>query len=137
MCWIGDFNCSQESLTFREALAVLCNLSRTNPDLHKEITGQEESEPTGKEESTFSLDHELLDDTNIPTNVVIDHVVSDEKQVEWGFMVDGNGMVMRDSVAEELEMGDAGNDAEAVCVRGQHVRTKQTLFSGKHMWEDA
>jgi len=51
--------------------------------------------------------------------------------------VDGNGMVTRDSVAEELEMGDAGNDAEAVCGRGQRVRTKRTLFGGNHMWEDA
>jgi len=124
MCRIGDFNCSQESLTSREALSALCDLLRTNPDLHKEIASQEEPEPTGKDESTFSLDHELLDDTDIPTDVVIDHVVSDGKQVEQGFMVDGNGIVTRDSVAEELEMGDAGNDVEAVCGRGQHVRTK-------------
>ena len=90
-------------------------MSRTTPDLHKEITGQEEPEPTGEDESTFSLDYELLDGMDIPTDVVIDHVVSDGKQIEQGFMVDGNGMVMRDSVAEELEMRDAGNNAEAVC----------------------
>jgi len=137
MCRIGDFNCSQESLISGEALAALRDLLRTNPDLHKEITGQEEPEQTGEDESTFSLDHELLDDTDIPTDVVIDHVVSDGKQVEQGFMVDGNGMVTRDSVAEELEMGDAGNDAEAVCGHGQCVRTKRTLFGGNHMWEDA
>ena len=116
---------------------MLHGLLRTNPDLHKEITNQEESEPTGEDKSTFSLDHKLLDNTDIPTNVVIDHVVSDGKQVEQGFMVDGNGMVMRDSVAEELEMGDASNNAEAVCGCGQHVRTKRTLFGSNHMWEDA
>jgi len=69
MCRISDFNCLQESLTSGEALAALRDLLRTNPDLHKEITGQEEPEPTGKDKSTFSLDHELLDDTDIPTRL--------------------------------------------------------------------
>jgi len=37
MGFADEFNCSYESLTLAEALTVLRNLPRTNPDLYREI----------------------------------------------------------------------------------------------------
>ncbi|KAM6492214.1 hypothetical protein JOM56_009856, partial [Amanita muscaria] len=61
MCRIGEFNCSQESLTSSQALAVLRELPKANPNLHKEISSQEDPVPIGEEEPTFSAHPEPLD----------------------------------------------------------------------------
>ncbi|KAJ6628212.1 hypothetical protein B0H10DRAFT_1940757 [Mycena sp. CBHHK59/15] len=79
LCAVGQFNCSQASLTSLEALAVLLELPHTNPALHLELTGSMPPPEEIENEELFSTaDEELTynDESDVPVQVVIDHVLS-------------------------------------------------------------
>ena len=143
MCRVGEFDCSQESLTSRQALAMLCELQRMNLELYNKITSQEVPTLSGDEEPTFSAHADLSDGTDIPTDILIDHIISDGIQVKAGFVVDAEGLVMRENIAEELEMEVAEDSDEVITMPAQvpegcgHCMIKKCiLFGSNHMWEN-
>ena len=143
MCRIGDLNCSQASLASIEARALLQNLPTSNPSLHEELTHQqeptlgEEIEPVFVDEGVFETD-----DMGVPTEVLIDHLISDGSELEHGYAVDAEGCIVRDNLAEHLQEEDGDVDTAASTERaaifegrGVRVKKKRILFGGDHMWE--
>jgi hypothetical protein len=68
---VGDFNLSHTSLTSAKALAALCELHKTNPALHAEITAGI-AEATADDEPVFSIEAEAGagNGSDIPIEVV-------------------------------------------------------------------
>ena len=109
MCRVGEFNLSQASLTSAEALTALRELLRTNPALHKEFTGEEKVMTIDEgDELEFSEDCDHDDESDIPIDVVVNHVLSEGSTPIAGFVVDDEGGLTRTGSAEDSDVEENG-----------------------------
>jgi hypothetical protein len=101
LCAMGDFNLSHTSLMSAKALAALCELHKTNPALHAEITTGI-AKDTANDEPVFSVEVEASagDGSDILIEVVRAVVMSQGSAAINGFAIDEQGSVMRTGVAE-------------------------------------
>ena len=140
MCQTGDFNCLHVSLVSNEALALLRNLPISDPALYKKLTYQQEP-VLGKEEPAFTDEVEefTMDDIDIPTNILIDHLLSDGAALEDGYAVDERGCVVRNNLAEHVddvhEEDAAAAAAPILLGRGCRKKMKPALYGGSDMWD--
>jgi hypothetical protein len=93
MCRVGEFNCSQASLTSREALSALRQLPKTNPSLYEQFNGiyDNSAAPADGVEPEFSEGIDIIDDSDIPVDVIASQIV-DEDLVQ-GFEADSDGHI--------------------------------------------
>ncbi|KAM6490312.1 hypothetical protein JOM56_014289 [Amanita muscaria] len=103
MCQVRAFNCSHASLTSNETLALLRNLPNTNRALYEQLMYQKELGLDNNEEPAFASDGVELDDMDIPTDVLIDHLVSDGTVLENGYAVGKDGSLVRNNLAEHID----------------------------------
>ena len=142
MCRVGEFNQSQASMTSPAALAALRDLPQTQPDLHLELTSNlVVQEPTdGVDEPAFS--NEVEDASDIPLQTAISHVMSENADLEDGFIVQEDGSLSRASVLEDPDHIDEASLIPAaleapspILGRGQRNRSAPKLFGGAGAWE--
>ena len=110
---MGEFNCSQESLKSPAALTALRDLPKTDPALYAELTQTSEPEAAPTEEDLFDSDEEdndFNDESAIPVDVVINHVMARVPNLPAGFALAEDGSIVRNSVAEDAELDIVVND---------------------------
>jgi hypothetical protein len=130
-CRIGDFNCSQGSLTSANALAALRELPQSNPNLHNALT-KSELNCDDEAEPDFSEDNDTVeDDSDIPVAVVAAHVISGGAEVLEGFGVNEVGSLVCSAAVEDIGEGDdvAASPAQPQ-VMGRGHRRKTVSHSG-------
>ncbi|KAJ7200610.1 hypothetical protein GGX14DRAFT_372060 [Mycena pura] len=113
LCAVGEFNCSQESLKSPAALAALRDLPKTDPALYAELTQTSEPEAAPTEEDLFDSDEEdndFNDESDIPVDVVISHVMARVPNLPAGFALAEDGSIVRNGVAEDAELDIVVND---------------------------
>ncbi|KAH9971063.1 hypothetical protein BJV74DRAFT_889431 [Russula compacta] len=134
MCHVGNFNCSQASLTSLDALTALRNLPKSNPTLYKQFTGKCEDIPTadGEEEPTFFEGEEIDDDSDIPMEVIRSQVM--ENGLGQGFETNEEGQIERNGIAEDIE---AKITILAVLLMGCGQRTKTASTWYTSAWEQS
>jgi hypothetical protein len=133
MCRVGDFNCSQASLTSAEALAALRELPKSNPALYKEFTGECEDVAIAEEElePAFSEESGEEDDSDIPIDVIVAPIEQDD--VGQGFQIDSDGRIERTGVAEDAEAEIPSLDAVLILGRGKRAKISSTRYTSA--WE--
>lgn len=136
MCRVGAFNCSHASLTSPEALAALRSLPIDNPALYAELSAGKNT--TDGQISLDDIEDTFLDQnedgSDIPTDVVVAHLMSSSGSVPDGFVIE-DGSLVRDGVGEDLEF-DEGDDAPPVSEslgRGHRTKTGSRRYGSK--WE--
>jgi hypothetical protein len=148
MCRVGNFNQSQASLTSPEALAALRDLPRSNPALYAELTsGDDEGILLSTiEEPAFTSDS-VEDESDIPVEVVVDHLASGSAELADGFRVEDGDVITRTSCLEdpnqdvEEEMDEPGTSALMASVppaglgRGHRVHKPSRRLRGLELWE--
>lgn len=113
MCRVGTFNQSHASLTSPEALTALRKLATSNPILYKEftasihnITAGEDTEPDYFEELDDSV---VVDESDTPVDVVIEHIVDESASAPRGFLLRENGSLARSGRVEDPDDVDEGH----------------------------
>ena len=129
MCRIGNFNASQASLTSADALTALRNLPRSNPALYKQFTGEAEgtimiNEP---EEQAFSENEVVEDDSDIPMDVILSHIM--EEDLGHGFEANDEGQIERTGIAEDVESEVAAVAALLILGHGKRTKTTSTRYN--------
>ena len=129
MCRIGDFNASQASLTSADALTALRNLPRSNPALYKQFTGEAEGTITinEPEEQAFSENEAVEDDSDIPMDVILSHIM--EEDLGHGFEANDEGQIERTGIAEDVESEVAAVAAPLILGRGKRTKTTSTRYN--------
>src|SRR5215471_18894397 len=104
MCKVGEFNCSQASLTSGEALNALRQLPKTNPSLYKQFTGECEDKANLEDETEpeFSADDDTNDDSDIPIDVIVSQIA--EGEIGPGFEASADGRIERTGLAEDVDV---------------------------------
>jgi hypothetical protein len=130
MCHMGEFNCSQESMTSAGALAALQELPHTNPTLHSALE-QVRSEPVSSEpdfEEDPAFQEGEGDDVEVPVTVVVSHVVSEATMIAEGYGVDDNGrlawMGETDEIEKEADKTGSGVEVALPLGHGHQVKTE-------------
>lgn len=128
MCRIGDFNASQASLTSADALMALRNLPKSNPTLYKQFTGEmDDTAMTEPEEPAFFENEVIDDDSDIPMDVILSHIM--DEGVGHGFEANDEGGIERIGVAEEVEAEIAVVAPPLILGRGKRTKTTSTRYS--------
>ena len=146
---VGDLNCSHTSLTSPDTLAALRELPKTNPRLHRELLGVDETSPplvdnSDPEEEPFA--DEVEDDSDIPIATVASHMASGRLDVGEGFEVLGDGGIGRVGLAEETDVemenisGEGGGameleEKEEKKGRGCCKKISRVPFNGIGAWD--
>ena len=74
------------------------------------------------------------DDIDVPTDILIDHLLSDGAPLEDGYAVDERGCIVRNNLAEHEE--DAAAAAAPILLgRGRRKKMKPALYGGSDMWD--
>jgi hypothetical protein len=137
---VGEFNCSQGSLTSPAALAALRDLPNTNPALHAELTGQTSApEEIDKEDLFSKADEELTynDESDVPVEVVIGHVTSRGlDKLPAGFTVTEDGDLARNGGAEDAEVDVLVDTLPLSLRRGKRTTKSTSRFGGDSAWEE-
>lgn len=140
MCRVGDFNCSHASMTSSTTLAALRSLRTNYPDLHEELEqGNLGSSNDGPEERAFTVTSTLVDSSDIPVQIVADHVTTG--QVPPGFTVNkDNNAIQRTGSLEDVEKirifeSPSESEQEAVEGRGHRIKRKPKPFGGDSLWD--
>jgi hypothetical protein len=94
----GEFNLSFESLTSRDALHLLRDVEKNDPDTWKKISSREnlEKEP---EEQPFSAIEE--DDSNVPVAVLEEYLMSDHQVLRDGYAIGQEGDILANQASEQ------------------------------------
>jgi len=133
MCRVGIFNASQASLTSADALLALRNLPKSNPTLYKQFTGEaEETVTVEPDEPTFFENEVIDDDSDIPMDVILSHIM--DEGVGRGFEANGEGNIERCGVAEDVETEIAAVAPPLILGRGKRTKTTSTRYSTL-VWE--
>ncbi|KAF7307652.1 hypothetical protein MIND_00560500 [Mycena indigotica] len=142
MCEVGDFNCSQESLTSPSTLAKLRRLSKEHPSLHAELTRATENDTpeiiaptsTGVDEEIYSRET-VYDDSDTPIEVAF--TIVQGKTSSTTFVVGDDGGIQRDDDAEtlELDVDDLVAEEPQELGRGRRRKTTNKLYSAR-LWEE-
>ena len=94
MCRVGVFNQFQASLISPEALSALQKLATENPILYNEFTANIHSiTGEGMEPDYFTEpdDIRVVDESDTPVDVAIEHVIAESAGAPPGFVVCDNG----------------------------------------------
>jgi len=79
------------------------------------------------------------DDIDVPTDILIDHLLSDGAALEDGYAVDERGCVVRNNLAEHVddvhEEDAAAAAAPILLGRGCRKKMKPALYGGSDMWD--
>ncbi|KAF7349854.1 ATP-binding cassette sub-family A member 6 [Mycena venus] len=138
-CAVGDFNCSQTSLTSPAALTALRELPTTDPDLYRELIGQKQPTETVVEEELFADDEEVkgyCDESDIPVDVLITHVTTGGvAALPDGFQIDDEGNLCRNSAAEDPELVVEASDLPVAVRRPKRAAKAPRPYGGDAMWE--
>ncbi|KAK6974778.1 hypothetical protein R3P38DRAFT_2811639 [Favolaschia claudopus] len=137
MCKVGEFNRSQASLTSPEALAALRDLPNTDPDLYQELTSQSRDPVDDVQEDLFNdEDHDYCDESDVPVEVLIDHVISaGVAPLPAGFAATEDGSLARSGSAEDTELDVNADDLPVATRRAKRSGKKNTLYAGA-VWEE-
>lgn len=128
MCRIGNFNASQASMTSADALTALRNLPKSNPTLYEQFTGvAEDTTAIGLEEPAFFENEAVDDDSDIPMDVILSHIM--EEGLGHGFEVNDEGRVERTGIAEDVETEIAAIAAPLILGRGKRTKTTSTRYN--------
>jgi hypothetical protein len=129
MCRVGDFNGSQASLTSVDVLTALRNLPKSNPALYKQFTGETEGTMTVNEpeEPAFFENEVIDDDSDIPMDVILSHIM--EEGIGHGFEAKDDGQIERTGIAEDVESEIAAVAAPLILGRGKRTKTTSTRYS--------
>ncbi|KAG5650376.1 hypothetical protein H0H81_012449 [Sphagnurus paluster] len=129
-----------------QALKALHNLRNTNPDLFKELssdTNQPQALFEMEDEPTFP---EIVDDpSDIPINIVTEHLASGSCDVSGGYIIEEDGSLLHASAVENpnSESSDAPRsgllpaaEAQAAIPHGRGHRKKIDTrpFGGSSEW---
>ena len=141
LCRAGPFNLSHASLTSRQALEALRNLDKTNPTLFNEL-----SSDTAQPSAVFEAESEpefadvIEDASDIPLEVVQQHIASNSLDTANGYAIDKNGYITRSSNVEDPDCIDEASEAEcatqpAVLGRGHRAKKATRPFGGVGWWD--
>jgi hypothetical protein len=139
----AGYPCRSLSITSPEALSTLRNLHQPNPLLFDELSrntlATDEADALQTEEAAFT--DVVEDDSDIPIDVVKSHIAS--KVVDEGFIVDGDGNLLRASVVEDVDFDQAEEDskevvdeavAEPALGKGHRAKKARKLYGGTDAW---
>jgi hypothetical protein len=133
---VGQFNCSQSSLTSQAALAALRDLPNTNPALYLELSGSTKLPEEIDKGDLFSANDEAFDyndESDVTVNVVVDHVMSGGVGAPAGFALTDDGSLIRNGAAEDSEVNVI--DDLPLAVRPRRGEKKNTLYHAD-IWEE-
>jgi len=116
MCKAGNFDLSFESITSREALALLRETQKTNADTWNKITSSQyrPAEEASDEDTEHDTDNEEPeDDIEVPVDVVMAYMCSGGTVIPEGFVVGSDGALRVDNASEEYNQEvTEGDEAE-------------------------
>lgn len=118
MCRVGTFNQSHTSLTSPEALTALRKLATSNPTLYKEFTAGFHNSRAGEgtEPDYFAEleDNGVVDESDTPVDVVIEHIIKESAGAPRGFLVHEDGSLARSGRIENPDDVDDASDEEVL-----------------------
>ena len=149
MCRVGTFNQSHASLTSPEALTALRKLATSNPTLYKEFTAgthnnmaEEDTEPDYFAELE---DSGIVDESDTPVDVVIEHIIDESASAPRGFLLCENGSLARSGRVEDPDDVDEAHASdkevedtipEPVLGWGQRKKKVSEWYGlDLHLWE--
>ena len=151
MCRIGTFNQSHASLTSPEALTALRKLATSNPTLYKEFTASTHNNTAGEdtEPDYFAEldDSGVVDESDTPVDVAIEHIIDESARAPRGFLLRENGSLARSGKIEdpddvdEAHMSDDSEEIEdlipePVLGRGQRKKKVSERYGLElRLWE--
>ena len=109
MCRVGVFNQSHASLTSPEALSALRKLATENPILYNEFTANIHSTTAeGVEPDYFTEPDDIgvVDESDTPVDVAIEHVLAESAGAPHGFVVRDDGALARSGNVEDPDSDD-------------------------------
>ena len=145
MCRVGDSNLLHASLTLATTLTSLRELPKTNLNLYHEILGGAVEPSTGLEddfadENDSSIADPDGDGSDIPTDVIISHIMADGVSMVERFKSNEDGRIIWTGVAEETNLPDTEVErleaiavAEAPRGRGHRAKVQNVLYNEE--WE--
>ncbi|KAJ7731757.1 hypothetical protein B0H16DRAFT_1733125 [Mycena metata] len=124
------------SLTSPAALAVLRDLPNTNPALYAELMGNLAPAEDTFEENLFAPEEEdFNDESDIPVDVVIDHVINRGlRNLPPGFAIAEDGSIIRNGAAEDDELNIEVDDLPLSLRRPKRTDKKNTRYGDD--WEE-
>lgn len=97
--------------------------------------GMSEPEPAPAEEDLFGSDedHEFNDESDVPVDVVIKHVIARVPNLPAGFVLAEDGSIVRNGVAEDADLDIAVDDLPLSVRRSQRSAKPNPHFGDD--WE--
>jgi hypothetical protein len=150
MCEVDEYNCSHDCLTSSSLVSELLDLQKTNPDLYVELSSDEPATHSNlnEVEPTFP-DYEDADDSAVPVEILLDHIVSSsEKPTNTnGVAVDEDSYLAPSGIGESMEAGDedfldgdshgaerSGPSSKMASV-GERVIKVPKFWAGEKVWD--
>ena len=116
MCRVGTFNQSHASLTLPEALTALRKLTTSNPVLYKEFTSSTHNNTTGEDtELDYFAELEdggVVDESDTPVDVVIEHIIDESASAPQGFLLREDGSLAHSGRVENPDNGDEAHASD-------------------------
>ncbi|CAK5278831.1 unnamed protein product [Mycena citricolor] len=125
MCCVGDFDCSQTSMTSCKALDAICKRYQSDPKLYQELTGGEDKSSDIESTDLFigKESNNNFDETDAPIDLVIGQVISASlKSLPNGYQMDEDSSIQCTGVAVDTE---AEIDAESLPLAQYRSRQAQ------------
>ena len=134
MCRVGVFNQSHASLTSPEALSALRKLATENPILYNEFTANIHSTTgEGVEPDYFTEPDDIgvVDESDTPVDVAIEHVLAESAGAPHGFVVRDDGALARSGNVEPPV-----NVPEPILGRGHRKKKVSERYGLElHLWK--